>query len=1030
MVRRFLLFVFLPLLAVTWLGVAAPVHAQPPRYKIINLGVLPGGEEEMSQAYALNNVGQIVGISATDKPGKHVGCLWQIGLKNITTLKSLPNGRDGSPSGINDNGLIVGSAGGATLHQIRGVAWDSSGNVRDLGLTRDGQNTAAISVNARGVIVGYGDYGYAQYPALYVNGLWTSMAGQFISVCKINRAGQVAGTATHHNGSTHALLWKIPGVFWGERLPGWHGEANDLNDQGFVVGRAFWDGETHAALWTPEGAIQDLGTLGGSWGEAVAINARGQIIGQSDTKTSPRQPFLYQDGVMYNLLTLVSAEDNADWGIMSQTFTPLAINDLGQIVGYGVYRGKTRGFVMVPEGIEQPLPPSTVTLLAANSADGAGNQAQYAVDGIVCDNLRGMDASLRNSLTLQLPAEFADATVTGEIHGSANGGSFAPGTSVGKITYFPPDEYNENPEPANASADITKPALRTVTLTLHLQKPDGTRFVVSKDIYLARPPVVLVHGINSTPDDWHDLMYNVQQAAGVSVPLVRVDHSDVMGGNGPVEVGAFRLAQTIHDPTTGILAAVRYGRPIHKSVIVFTPSEPPILMDFSDYTDVRLAIRRVDVVAWSYGGVITRWYLASDGSNPSHANSQAQSWYRRLYNYNTASALTTAYAGDIRKLITLGSMWRGVPFVNYANEVAFKSYPSPSGLWLGDGAFPSLFGVELSTLSGFINALDADALPIHLPVRVPSMEVMAVNSPWLTHLIFGNRTPGASANRARPFRDDTAYGSISGDNHRYLAGVYDSHHLAHTRQQPSWFPYLSLEYANDVTRNYNDGIVPVWSSAIPGSYKIAPSNHRDYVRDPDTLNYVIQWLNNAALPTGRSLNDVWNAPTAPLITSANGRKSWQLNAGSMAPYPQSDLYTQINGIGRVNGQAIGRPVITGKPAIPTFGTYLVSPLTRSGSEIVATVRIRNVGQVMSVGTQLTSATLTQGTKIGFASTKLPLQLRDGAATLLPKGSSDVITLRFPGTTGKAGASAILRVTVSSHFLNSSDTTTSLRVHLP
>ena len=70
--------------------------------------------------------------------------------------------------------------------------------------------------------------------------------------------------------------------------------------------------------WT----LTDLGTLGGTFGVAAAINGRGQIIGDSTTASGEGHAFLWQGGKMTDLGTLGETSTSA-----------AAINDGGQVVG-------------------------------------------------------------------------------------------------------------------------------------------------------------------------------------------------------------------------------------------------------------------------------------------------------------------------------------------------------------------------------------------------------------------------------------------------------------------------------------------------------------------------------------------------------------------------------------------------------------------------------------------------------------------------------------------------------------------------
>lgn len=64
----------------------------------------------------------------------------------------------------------------------------------------------------------------------------------------------------------------------------------------------------HAFLWTKEGGIQDLGALPGDVrSEALGINEKGQVVGLSIDADHNTRAFLWQDGVMTDLNTLLPA---------------------------------------------------------------------------------------------------------------------------------------------------------------------------------------------------------------------------------------------------------------------------------------------------------------------------------------------------------------------------------------------------------------------------------------------------------------------------------------------------------------------------------------------------------------------------------------------------------------------------------------------------------------------------------------------------------------------------------------------------
>ena len=91
-------------------------------------------------------------------------------------------------------------------------------------------------------------------------------------------------------------------------LGGDYSIAHAINDSGQVVGESSTaSGETHAFLWEG-GVMTDLGTLGGEVVVAYGINDSGQVVGESSTASGERHAFLWENGVMTDLGTLGGSE--------------------------------------------------------------------------------------------------------------------------------------------------------------------------------------------------------------------------------------------------------------------------------------------------------------------------------------------------------------------------------------------------------------------------------------------------------------------------------------------------------------------------------------------------------------------------------------------------------------------------------------------------------------------------------------------------------------------------------------------------
>lgn len=143
----------------------------------------------------------------------------------------------------------------------------------------------------------------------------------------INASGQVTGSvggrAFWWDGSLHDL----------GRPDGVSGEGVDINDLGQIA----VNGSGRAFLY--DGTMHDLGALRGGRTRATAIDRHRQVTGESGGHA-----FLH-DGVLRDLGTLEGSAGRSHGA---------ALNDAGQIVGYGLYRGEERAFLLTPLAVPEP----------------------------------------------------------------------------------------------------------------------------------------------------------------------------------------------------------------------------------------------------------------------------------------------------------------------------------------------------------------------------------------------------------------------------------------------------------------------------------------------------------------------------------------------------------------------------------------------------------------------------------------------------------------------------------------------------
>lgn len=320
------------------------------------------------------------------------GFKWQDGIAN--KLGALPGFNSSFPIWVSDNGLVAGiSENGIDpltgSFAFEAVLWRKDGSIFDLG-TLGGNDSIAYAVNNRGQVAG-GALNTIPDPyaasVFFVPGVtqvhafrWTTwqgmqdlgtLGGTDSFAFLINERGQIAGwsfTNTTVNSSTgyptlDPFLWENGKMLDLGTLGGTLGQANGLNNRGQVVGASNVAGDLtpHPFLW--------------SQSDADFINDAGDVVGYVVPPGTQGRAFLWRHGVMTDLGTL-GADPSSE---------SVSVNSQGQVVGatFGP-NGDLRAFLWEDGGpmveLKTLIPPNPgLQLTAATYINDHGEIAAFGL---------------------------------------------------------------------------------------------------------------------------------------------------------------------------------------------------------------------------------------------------------------------------------------------------------------------------------------------------------------------------------------------------------------------------------------------------------------------------------------------------------------------------------------------------------------------------------------------------------------------------------------------------------------------------
>ena len=316
--------------------------------------LMSGSGMSVTNATSINDSGDVVGVAKTK------AVLWQDNA--LVPLSSGYHFRISVPSGISDTGMIVGSQYN-NPEKLHGLTWTPSSHL--LPTVEGFHYVEPVAVNGAGDVVGDTRSGTRDHfgavnshAFLMRNGLMTdlgTLGGQHSCALGINGSDVVVGKSDVDRGiigaidstapQTHAFAWSAGQMKDLGTLGGLNSLAYSVSNVGAIAGYSDTIyGTAHAFLYQ-SGIMHDLGALeGDDTSVAMAVNDRGLVVGYSGDQQSDdsEKAVLWTNGTTVDLNTLLPK--NSGWDLQYAR----AINDKGEIVGRGTYRGHKSGFLLVP----------------------------------------------------------------------------------------------------------------------------------------------------------------------------------------------------------------------------------------------------------------------------------------------------------------------------------------------------------------------------------------------------------------------------------------------------------------------------------------------------------------------------------------------------------------------------------------------------------------------------------------------------------------------------------------------------------
>ena len=503
--------------------------ASPAAYEIVDLGVFHGTRAE---GRMINNQSRILCIAS---PATDSG--WFLSEGGVESpLANLPESSSTTFSGLNDRGFLVGTVSYPGPRGTSGFI-----GTPDKALSLAPPNTEAHGLNNLGAGVGvwntkasFGPF----YPPFPVRRAMRFFGGSLRDLgtlssdnpfsdsdaLAINDRGTVVGWSTLGGKiGKKAVRWVGGGKIENIHTDPIEGRANSaaiaIGQDGSITGYAFNFPTAMDAipfLWTVSNGMQALPLLtGDNRAVPLGMNSRREVVGAG---------YSSETAILWKTNRALILQDLLPKGSGWDLDAAYAINDAGQIVGYGKKDGQTRAFLMSPGRV--PSRPNIrwelidpYPLLITRAGVTADHRALSEAGGLCAGVAAEGAARLLLRLESDRPGEFLvslDAAegalgVVGDVRedGSLSRmGATTRGVTVSLRTVLKTPRghqafllYNAPSAFDRVGEDDSHAAFRALAMSLRFHPDEGEEVAEGLNVSIARPPVVVFHGLWSNMND-------------------------------------------------------------------------------------------------------------------------------------------------------------------------------------------------------------------------------------------------------------------------------------------------------------------------------------------------------------------------------------------------------------------------------------------------------------------------------------------------------------------------------------------------